>query len=187
MAKIWAWLLRRNCYVLNISSEKLRMKSSPTKNKGGRPAKFAEPSYPVTITLPERVLGLLATVDSDRAKAIVKLVDRALVSGRKAPGFVEIVRVAPGKAIILVGCSRYLARIPWLRLVEVAPARNLISVLPGTSIETLEVALHDLLEEVPPRQTIEREMLEKLWRTLRESRRGRKTSKEEILFVDLGN
>ena len=46
------------------------MKSRVEKHPGGRPAKFAEPSRPVTVTLPERVLQLLAAVDADRAKAI---------------------------------------------------------------------------------------------------------------------
>ena len=51
------------------------MASSAKKNRTGRPAKFAEPSRPVTVTLPERILDLLAAVDSDRAQAIVKTVE----------------------------------------------------------------------------------------------------------------
>ena len=32
---------------------------TPKKSSGGRPAKFAEPSRPVTVTLPERILRQL--------------------------------------------------------------------------------------------------------------------------------
>ena len=32
---------------------------TPKKSTGGRPAKFAEPSRPVTVTLPERILRQL--------------------------------------------------------------------------------------------------------------------------------
>ena len=165
-------------------------KSSPLKKPGkpgGRPAKFSEPSRPVTVTLPERVLQWLAAVDADRAKAITKLVDSSLRPREKVPKWVEVVQVAPGKALILVGHSQCLQRIPWVQLIEVAPAKNLISVRSGTSIESIEVAIHDLLEDLPEEETQEREILEGLRRLLRESRRGEKTTKEEILFVQSGD
>ena len=60
-------------------------KSSVEKNRGGRPAKFAEPSRPITVTLPERVLNLLAAVDPDRAKAITRLVDALATPRGKFP------------------------------------------------------------------------------------------------------
>ena len=44
-------------------------------SKGGRPAKFDEPSRPVTITLPDRILDRLKEIDADRALAIVKAVE----------------------------------------------------------------------------------------------------------------
>ena len=56
----------------------------------------------------------------------------------------------PGVGIILVGVSRCLRQIPWLRLVEVAPARFLLSIPSGTPVELLEIALDDLREAVPP-------------------------------------
>ena len=39
--------------------------------RGGRPAKFDEPSRPVTITLPDRILDRIKEIDDDRAKGIV--------------------------------------------------------------------------------------------------------------------
>ena len=153
------------------------------KNRGGRPAKFREPSRPVTVTLPERVLRLLTTVDSDRAKAITKLAETALNPDGKPPKAVSTIQVAPGKSIIVVNNSELLNRIPWLRLIEIAPARHLISIQSGTSIESMEVAIHDLLEDLPKGDISDREILETLLRILHTSRRTRTTTKEEILFV----
>ena len=45
-------------------------------NPGGRPAKFDEPSRPVTMTLPDRILDRLAEIGDDRAKAVVKAVEK---------------------------------------------------------------------------------------------------------------
>lgn len=153
------------------------------KSRGGRPAKFPEPSRPVTVTLPERVLRMLAAVDSDRAKAIVKLAGAQLsVAGASLP-LVATVKIAEGKAIILVGYSAQLKRFPWLRLIEVAPGRHLISIQSGTSIESMEVALHDLLDDLPRDRTPDREILETLMRIVRASRRTKATTKEEIFIV----
>lgn len=157
--------------------------SRAEKHGGGRPAKFAEPSRPVTMTLPERVLRLLATVDSDRAKAITKLADSLLGAQGKPPKPVTTVNIAKGKAIILVSYSERLARLPWLRLIEVAPARHLISIRSGTSIESIEVAMHDILDDLPKGKSTDREMLETLMQIIRASRRTNTTTKEEILFV----
>jgi hypothetical protein len=159
------------------------MASRMKKNRGGRPAKFAEPSRPVTVTLPERVLHLLTTVDSDRAKAITKLVDCTLIENNQPLKPVATVKVAEGKAIILVSNSAQLKRLPWLRLIEVAPARHLISIQPGISIESMEVAMQDLLEDLPQAESGDREILEALMRIIRASRRTQTTMKEEILFI----
>jgi len=160
------------------------MDSSKVKNLGGRPAKFSEPSRPITITLPERILSLLVTVNPDRAKAITSVVDSLLSSGEKNKKLFEVRKVSNEKAIILVGHSNYLSRIPWLRLIEVGPARNIISIKSGTSIESMEVAVQDLLEEVPVSELHEREILEALIKSIRSSRRSKKSVKEEILFVE---
>ena len=161
------------------------MASRAEKHRGGRPAKFGEPSRPVTITLPERILHLLDRVDSDRAKAITKLVDSSLEINGPPPKPVITVKVAEGKAIILVSYCEPLNRLPWLRLIEVAPARHLISIQSGTSIESIEVALHDLLENMPKDKLLDREILEALMHIIRSSRRSKTTMKEEILFLSV--
>ena len=53
--------------------------------RGGRPAKFDEPSRPVTITLPDRILERLEEIDGDRAKAVVKAVEAVLAGGPGGP------------------------------------------------------------------------------------------------------
>lgn len=151
---------------------------------GGRPPKFDEPRRPVTMTLPERTLGQLAAIDDDRASAIVKLVDSALPSTeRRRAKPVEVVEVAPGVAIIVVTASRFLRRIPWLRLAEVAKGRYLLTVVPGTAIESLEVALLDLVEGLPASEAYERGLLSELREVIAASRRERNIIKFEMLYV----
>ena len=159
------------------------MTSRLEKHPGGRPPKFAEPSRPVTVTLPERVLQLLTAVDSDRAKAITKLAGTVLNKNDKPLKPVTTVNIGEGRAIILVNYSEQLNRIPWLRLIEVAPARHLISIRSGTSIESIEVAIQDLLEELPMEKSLDREIMGTLMQILRASRRTKTTLKEEILFI----
>jgi len=129
------------------------------------------------------VLQLLTAVDSDRAKAITKLAGTVLNKNDKPLKPVTTVNIGEGRAIILVGYSEQLNRIPWLRLIEVAPARHLISIRSGTSIESMEVAIQDLLEELPMEKSLDREIMGTLMQILRASRRTKTTLKEEILFI----
>jgi hypothetical protein len=138
----------------------------------------------VTITLPERTLARLAAVDPDRATAIVKLVEDALGPTNGGRKLVDLVRVARGAAIILVAPSRLLRRIPWLRLAEISPRRHLLTVVPGTPIESLEMAILDLIENLPASETYERTILTTLSKLIGASRRSRKISKFEMIYVN---
>jgi hypothetical protein len=169
-----------------ITKLKFEMVSSVKAKRTGRPAKFAEPSRPVTVTLPERILDLLAAVDSDRAQAIVKAVEAISEPHQESPRLVEKVRISKDRAILLVGNSEYLRRLPWLRLIAVGPGRHLISIHSGTSVETIELGLQDLLESLPAGARVDREILEALLGIVRASRRTRSAKKEEILFVGHG-
>jgi hypothetical protein len=152
------------------------------RSAGGRPPKFDEPRRPVTVTLPERTLARLAAVDDDRATAIVKLVDSTLPrSNGRSP--IDVVEVAPGAAIILVGPSRSLRKIPWLKLAELSPGRHLLTVVPGTPIESLELAILDLLEKLPPSERYERRILDELRQLIGSERREQNISKFEMLYV----
>jgi hypothetical protein len=149
---------------------------------GGRPPKFDEPRRPVTLTLPERTLARLAAINADRATAIVKLVDSVLPAAN-GHRLVDLVEVAPGAAIILVAPSRYLRRIPWLRLAELSPGRHLVTILPGTPIDSLEVAILDLLESLPASEDYERKILDELRNLIGAGRREQKITKYEMLYV----
>ena len=82
-------VLMRKVNLPLITKLKFEMVSSVKAKRTGRPAKFAEPSRPVTVTLPERILDLLAAVDSDRAQAIVKAVEAISEPHQESPRLVE--------------------------------------------------------------------------------------------------
>lgn len=155
--------------------------SKPT--PAGRPRKFAEPSSPITVTLPDRILRLLERVDNDRGKAIVKCVEAQTGSDVTDHG-ITIIPATEESAIIIVSSRRHLATIPWLRLVEIGPSRFLLAIPAGTDVAALEVALLDLLEHLPEEDN-ERPMLEDLRYHLTHHRRNNNVRKGEILFVEL--
>ncbi len=150
---------------------------------GGRPPKFKEPRRPVTVTLPERTIGRLAEIDADRARAIVRAAERFHRTGPEPSKPVEIVTVGAGLAVIVVKACRPLGRISWLRTIEIAPDRFLLSILPGTPIEMLEVEITDLSISTDASDA-DRALLAELLEVLRTRRRARTIQKAEILFVE---
>ena len=153
------------------------------KARGGRPPKFSEPRRPVTVTLPERTLRRLEELDRDRAHAIVRLADHECRPRDISTAEVEVVEIAPGSGIILIGPMRSLARIDLLRLVEVTPRRFLLTVPSGTAIESLEMALLDVMESLPAKDEAERPGLEKLRRIISQQRKKKTVSKREFLLI----
>ncbi len=149
----------------------------------GRPPKFTEARRPVTVTLPERTLRQLETIDADRARAIVKATDASIQFDHGAGPLVETVEVAKGQAVIVVGPSQSLRAIPWLRLVEIAPARHLLAIPPGTAVDSLEVAILDKAQGEAHADPHERKLLLDLYRVLRSCRQRQAVTKAEILFV----
>ena len=158
------------------------MNASKKQGPGRRP-KFNEPRQPVTMTLPQRTLAQLAAIDPDRARAVVKLAEHQAAGRSDSPPAVEVVSVAPGTGIILVGPLRSLRRIERLRLVEMVPGRFMLTIPTGTAIESLEMELVDLLENLPRTDEGERPFLEKLRHILGHQRRRKSVSKRELLFI----
>jgi len=150
----------------------------------GRPPKFKEARRPVTVTLPESTLARLATIDPDRARAIVKASHAAMPGDAKERKPVELIEVMPGLGIIMVGPSRYLQTIKWLRLIELAPLRFLVTIPTGTAVDSLELELVDLLQSVKPDEEWEKSLLEDLRDLMRNLRLEGKLRKAELLFVD---
>jgi hypothetical protein len=152
--------------------------------KKGRPPKFQEPRRPITVTLPENTLAQLAAIDPDRAKAIVKATKVAMPLDKKRHKPVELVEVFPGQSIIVIGPSRYLKKIKWLRLVELAPLRFLLTIPSGTAVDSLELAVIDLLQNLKRHEDWERSVLEALRDLMRNLRVENKLFKAELLFVE---
>lgn len=162
------------------------MKSDRTtenKRPGGRPPKFAEPSRPVTLTLPESTLVLLQQVSTDRSRAIVELTKKVQPSENDARSLVEIVEVAENTGLVIVGPNQALRKMPFLRLVEVAPLRYLLAFESGHNFHSLEIALIDALED--PDEAGDRQLLTQLLEHVKRLRRSKSVSMAEILVVNL--
>ena len=171
-----------------MASESVAHIMSEKRNRAGRPPKFEEARRPITVTLPERVLEQLAAIHPDRARAIVKAAKAATSpQAGDTPPPIEVVEASPGQAVIIIGPSRALREIEWLRLVEVAPGRFLLAVPTGTATESLEVAVEDLIEHLAEDEQWERQLLTELHRVLRHRRQQREFSKMEILLIRTGS
>jgi hypothetical protein len=94
------------------------------------------------------------------------------------------VEIGSGVGIIIVGPSQHLKRIKWLRLVEIAPTRYLLTIPAGTAVDSLELAVVDLLENVKSIDEWERSMLEELRNLMRNLRLKDKLYKAELLLID---
>jgi len=159
-------------------SKPIRLKSQP-----GRPRKFREPSRAVTLTLPVRILEELAKIGPDRARGIVTAVDRMKKRKARIHQHLEVVEMAPGVSVLILPPTRFLAQIPWLKLIEVAPRRFVLTIDPGTPIERIEVALTDLLETRDRMGLAEANLLDELKTRIGDLRRKGWVSKAEILVV----
>jgi hypothetical protein len=153
------------------------------KHAGGRPPKYYEPRRPITVTLPERILRDLHSINPDRARAIVKCVETVISKSGRNLKLVELVELTPGKALIVVGPSASLQQIEWLRLVEIAPLRYLLVLPSGMAVEVLEVTIHDLLRNLDPNNS-ESVLLKELLNVIGHQRRGGSITKADLLFVD---
>jgi hypothetical protein len=149
----------------------------------GRPPKFDCARRPVTTTLPESTLLQLESIDSDRALAIAKAASVATRKDSSRSASVELLEAFPGHAVVVVGPSKNLRKIEWLRMVEISPSRFLLGVPTGTPTEVLEVAVTDLLEHLPARETYERDLLAELHRILSHRRRRKDVFKAEIVLL----
>ncbi len=153
------------------------------KKIGGRPPKFAEPSRPVTLTLPESTLTDLEQISPDRSRAIVELTKKALPTGRTAEALVEIVEMAKNTGLVVIGPSKVLRKMSFLRLVEVAPLRYLLAFEHGHNFHSLEIAVTDALDDEQEKR--ECELLTQLLHHIKGLRKSQRVSMAEILVVRL--
>jgi hypothetical protein len=154
------------------------------KHPGNQSQKTNELKRVVTIALSEKTLSVLETCDRDLAQAIEKVTDRASQRAFPEGSSYEVVKVAPHKSVFIVGSNTHLAKIHWIKLVEVAPGRNLITIPSGTSLESLEVAVLELIENMPSDGIMDQALLKEFCKYVGRLRRNEKISTVEILLVD---
>jgi len=138
----------------------------------------------VTLALPNNTLRLLESIDQDLTRAIMALTDIAMQKSFPSGSSFEIIKVASGKSVFIVGSKTKLTKIPWINLVEIAPGRNLITIDSGISLELLEVAILELIETTPPAESVEQELLHEFCKYVGRLRRNKKMFKVEIMIVD---
>lgn len=153
------------------------------KNIGGRPPKFQEPSRPITVTLPESTLEGLRQIHPDRAQAIAKVTAGALSQRKGSRPLVEIVDVAAKTGLLIIGPCEPLRRIPFLHLVEVAPSRFLLALDPGNDFKNLEIAIHDVLDDIPENDDRDRHLIQQLLKNITAMRKAERLSMAEILLI----
>jgi len=146
--------------------------------------KSDDPKRVITLALTEKILHMLETFDQDINQAITKVIN--IASQRTIPkgSSFEVIKVAPHKSIFIVGSGTLLSRIHWVKLVEVAPGRNLITIPSGTSIEALEIAILELIESIPSDETVNQTLLKEFHKYVGRLRRYNKMSRAEIMMVD---
>lgn len=151
---------------------------------GNQSPETNEPKRVVTIALPEKTLSVLESYDQDLAQAIMKMTDRVIQRSFPKGSSYEIVRVAPRKSVFIVGSNTKLANIPWIKLVEIVPGRNLITIPSGTSFESLEVTIMELIENLSSDEAMDQALLKEFCKYVGRHRRINKMSTVEILLVD---
>ena len=139
------------------------------------------------MTLPERILDQLAEIDPDRTRAVVKVTEAVVGTGKGRFKSVELIEMSPGKSLIVVGPSKVLKKIPWIKLIEIARARYILTVPSGTPVEALEVALRDISQDLElSKNEREKAVANELLNLIGYHRRSQRLSKEEILVVSTG-
>src|SRR5204863_8665806 len=86
----------------------------------GRPRKFSEPSRPVTLTLPQRVIDALGAADQDLSRSIVRLAQPLMSGPAGAPAELAIFG---RRAVIVVSPCRALEERTGIVLVPLADGR----------------------------------------------------------------
>jgi hypothetical protein len=114
------------------------------RRRRGRPRKFAAPSKAVTLTLPESVLQLLATIDPDPSLAIVQLTKRRAPAQTRSAAELN---VFGKRAVITIRPTRLLEQQLGLELVPLPDGRALIAFDRPTTVAELELMLYDALQD----------------------------------------
>jgi hypothetical protein len=98
---------------------------------------------------------------------------------------VDVLEMAPNTGLFVVPAHASLNNVAWLKMIQIAPARYLLAIDPGTPIEKVEVSLMDLIDEAGRSTPHDVPVLELLRATLGQLRRDGKVSKAEVLLIDI--
>ena len=122
----------------------------------GRPRKFTAAARPITVTLPEHVIGALAALDADLGRAIVRLA-QPLVGAQPHPP-AELATFGR-HSVIVVNPSRTLEKRTGVDLLHLPDGRALMAFDAPMTIAGLELVIEDTLEDTalptPDRQVFE--------------------------------
>jgi len=124
-------------------------------------------------------------IGPDRARALARAVDYMQGTSPADDALVSVIGVAKGIGVLVVAPSVALRKIKRLRLVEVAPARYLLTLLDGLSPAELEIAVADALAEGLLGDEREHRLFTQLYQHLRRLRQFAQISRAEMLFVAL--
>lgn len=153
------------------------------KIRPGRPRKYARPSRPVTVTLPEDVIEHLQRIDGDLGRGIVAMVERRRASAPSTLPAAEVSRYG-SHAVIVVTPLNALKRLPGVELVPVGNGRALISLTEPHSVPELELAVRDAAERTRARSA-ERQTLDAVAEILRQARVSPGISLQERTIIVL--
>jgi hypothetical protein len=154
----------------------------------GRPLKFGRPAQLVALTLPHDVVQGLQRIHSDPAWAIVslyeKLGDKAHRPSRESGSHIELARLSPDSALIVVD-PQLIQSVPGVSVVPVAAGRAFLAFGEGRGLADLEVAVLDRLQNGKVSPAV-RKQLVVLHRQIRGWRRSRRLrfSTRSIIIVE---
>ena len=130
-----------------MDSALTRLKDSsttPQEPRRGRPQKFSRPSRSVTLTLPDDVIGVLRTIDSDLSRAVVRVVTPL---ERHAPRATAELVTFGDRGVIIVPPNRSFKERIGVELFALPDGRALILFDDQLSIAEFELRLGDAIAD----------------------------------------
>lgn len=155
------------------------------KSTGGPPHQQAVSGRRVSLTLTEKTLRGLGSINPDRSLAVEKLLAAALPESGAGVPLVEFVEHTARTGLLITAPSLALRSIPFLNLVEVAPNRYLLAVDAGHDSKSLECAVREAFHDVPESEIHERQLLKQLLGLLKNLSQADRLSSAEVLFDKL--
>ena len=147
----------------------------------GRPRKFRQPSRAVTLTLPEDVIDVLRSIDTDLSRAVASAVMR-LSEAPRLPA--EIASYGPDRSVIVVPHSRTLESWTGAELLPLRDGRALLAFGGGLTVPEFELRLSDALAD-PALDDEDRTVFDAIARILRVARREERAAVQQRSIIVL--